>query len=325
MLALGRILRPVDALEQQLEEPFLRQRRQQHRALAEIAAHGHECLQVHLALDALCNGRAAEPMGEVDDGLADRRIGRIERAVVDEGGTDLELSKGHCAQAREGGIAAAEIIDADLHPTNLQVAREHLSERGVTHDLVIGHLENDARPAIGAGPILANQSSDRQRSEHARRNVDGERKIEADLLEHRPALQRSNKRIFSQPLEAAGAKPRLEASGQHHAKCRMPQARNRLGSRQVFTREIDLWLIPELEPALAQGVIDLDHRALRRRVYLPRAMIALLGRLRAEGRLDRYHGTLAHVTQQSLYRPTPLIIGSDWEQFGCTYLPWKRA
>src|SRR5262245_18069016 len=154
-------------------------------------------------------------MGEIDDGLADRRIGGIERAVADKSGTDLELGKRQRAQARERGVATSEIIDGDLHPTNLQVAREQLSERGVAHDLVVGHLQNNAWPAIGAGTMPANQISDRQRPKLARRDLDGKRKVVPDLLEYRPALQRCDQRIFSQALETPGAKSWLEAPGQY--------------------------------------------------------------------------------------------------------------
>jgi hypothetical protein len=54
----------------------------------------------------------------------------------------------------------------------------------------------------------------------------------------------------------------------------MAQARDRLGTRQVFALEIDLGLVPELEPAFTQRLIDLDRWA-----YLI-------------GRLDRGHKAL---------------------------------
>src|SRR5262249_16450369 len=115
MVALGSIPRPGDALEQQLEESFLRQPRQQNRALAEIAADRHERLQVYLALDPLSDRCAAEPMRKIDHGLADRRIGGVERTIAREVRADLELGEGQRAQARKGGIATPEIIDGDLH------------------------------------------------------------------------------------------------------------------------------------------------------------------------------------------------------------------
>src|SRR5262249_23477683 len=201
---------------------------------------------------------------------------------------DLELGKGQRAQARKGGIAAPEIIDGDLHAADLQMARDHLAEGRVTHDLVLGQFENDPRPAIGAGAMSADQTANRQGRKHARRNIDGERKIEPNLLEYRPALQRGDKRILGQPLEAPGAQPRLESSRQHHTKYRMAQARNHLGSRQIFAFEVDLRLVPEFEPAFAQRLLDLDRRPSRS--PLPRLIAPSFSGLRAIGRLDRYHG-----------------------------------
>src|SRR5437588_3621476 len=64
--------RPLEAAEQELEELLLRHRGCDQRALAEVAAHGHQRLQLHLALDPLGDRRAAEPMRKIDDGLTDR-------------------------------------------------------------------------------------------------------------------------------------------------------------------------------------------------------------------------------------------------------------
>src|SRR5882724_12378013 len=76
--------RPVEATEQELEELLLRHRGRDQRALAEVATHGHQRLQLHLALDAFGDRSTAEPMREIDDGLTDRSVGGFERTVADE-------------------------------------------------------------------------------------------------------------------------------------------------------------------------------------------------------------------------------------------------
>ncbi len=106
--------RIVQALAQQVEEPLLRHRRGDQGALAEIAAHDHERLQIGGGLDPLGDRRAAEAVREVDRGLADRGIGGVARAVLHEAAVELDLDKREIAQAGERGIAGAEIVDCDL-------------------------------------------------------------------------------------------------------------------------------------------------------------------------------------------------------------------
>ncbi len=138
------------AREQELEEALLRHRRRDQRALAEVAAHRHQRLQVGLALDALGDRRAAETMREIDAVWQIAALVGVGRAVVHEAVVELELGEGQLAQARERGIAGAEIIDRDL---DAAVAaswwRSRCARLEIAHDLVLGHLQDDAGPAIG--------------------------------------------------------------------------------------------------------------------------------------------------------------------------------
>ncbi len=117
------------ALAQQFEEPLFRHRRRDQDALAEIAAHHHQSLQVRDVLDAFGDGGAAETVREVDGGLADRRIGRVGGAALDERMIDLELGKRQIAQAGERRIAGAEIVDGDGDPAHPQLGGDLLGER----------------------------------------------------------------------------------------------------------------------------------------------------------------------------------------------------
>src|SRR5262245_59053069 len=74
----------VMATEQELEELLLRHRGRDQRALAEVATHRHQGLQLHLTLDPLGDRRAAKPMCEIDDGLTDGSIGGFKCTIADE-------------------------------------------------------------------------------------------------------------------------------------------------------------------------------------------------------------------------------------------------
>ena len=57
------------------------------------------------------------------------------------------------------------------------------------------------------------------------------------------------------------ATPGRKLPGQEHPEAGMPDARERLGAGKAFAPEIDLGLVPHLEPAIAQRFVDLDPRA----------------------------------------------------------------
>jgi hypothetical protein len=82
----GLRLRPscVHALAQQLEEALLRHRRLYQDALAEIAAHHHQGLQVGRRFDAFRDRCAAEAVSEIDCGLANRCICGVGRTILHE-------------------------------------------------------------------------------------------------------------------------------------------------------------------------------------------------------------------------------------------------
>ena len=55
-----------------------------------------------------------------------------------------------------------------------------------------------------------------------------------------------------------------EAAGQENAKLRVADARQRLGAGEAFALEVDLGLVPDLEPMIAQRLGDRDPRRRRR-------------------------------------------------------------
>ena len=52
-----------------------------------------------------------------------------------------------------------------------------------------------------------------------------------------------------------------ELAGEQHAEIGMMNARERFGAGEAFALEIDLRLIPDFQPMLAQRLLDIDLRA----------------------------------------------------------------
>ena len=69
--------------------------------------------------------------------------------------SSLSSTNGSSRRLDSEEIARAEIVDRDLDPAHPQPARDLLREPEVAHDLVLGDLDDDARPAVGLRPVLA--------------------------------------------------------------------------------------------------------------------------------------------------------------------------
>src|SRR5207237_8748195 len=77
-------------------------------------------------LDAFGDGAEPECVGEVDDELAERRLGRTRGETVDEALVDLQHANGEMAEVVERGVAGAEVVDRELDtqvPELLEAAR----------------------------------------------------------------------------------------------------------------------------------------------------------------------------------------------------------
>ena len=126
-------------------------------------------------------------------------------------------------------------------------------------------------------PVLVHQRGDRQPQHDADRDVDREMKIEASLVEHGPAAERGNERVLGEARDAALVDAGKKAAGKEDSEAGMPDARERLRAGKAFAFEVDLGLVPHLEPAVAQCFVDLDPRPRARAHALQkRAPLALI-------------------------------------------------
>jgi hypothetical protein len=95
MLGRGRQLTPLcgGALAQERYESLLGHRLAEQETLAEIAAQADERDRVGGLFDAHGDCLAPETMGEIDHGLAERRVGLVDAAIDDEGASELQFGE----------------------------------------------------------------------------------------------------------------------------------------------------------------------------------------------------------------------------------------
>src|SRR5881628_1374241 len=97
----SRCLSRRNAVAKHRHEIGLRHRARDEEALAHVASHAVNGLQVGRVLQAFCDRKGSKVVSKVDDCLTDAGILRIARAVLDEATVELQLREGQLAQARE--------------------------------------------------------------------------------------------------------------------------------------------------------------------------------------------------------------------------------
>ena len=86
------------------------------------------------------------------------------------------------------------------------------------------------------------------------RHVDRQVEVEARLLEDRPVLQGRDQGTLGQARNAVRVDIRQEALRPHQSVLGMVDARQRLGSRQALSLQVDLGLIPDSRASSARGL-----------------------------------------------------------------------
>ena len=99
------------ALAQQRDESLLGHRLAEQESLVVVAAHADQGERVRCFLDPDRHGHAAEIVGKVDHGLAQRRVDLVGAAIGDERPVELEFGKRQFLEADQRGIATAEVVD----------------------------------------------------------------------------------------------------------------------------------------------------------------------------------------------------------------------
>ena len=82
--------------------------------------------------------------------------------------------------------------------------------------------------------MLVHQRGDRQPQQYAYRNVNGQMKIEARLVEHGPVVECNNQRVLGKPRDAVVGPSGDETAGEQNAEPGMADARQRLGASEAF-------------------------------------------------------------------------------------------
>ena len=105
---------------------------------------------------------------------------------------------------------------------------------------------------------------DRQLDQCRGRNIDRERYIDAELGKNDAGLERAGQGQFRQSDDARFARARHERRGQQDAVLRMARAGIGFRAGELFFAQIDLRLIPELDPFVVERLLEFDAGGGRR-------------------------------------------------------------
>ena len=95
-------------------------------------------------------------MSKVDDSLAEAVLDLARCAPRNETAIDLDLDKRKVVEARQRGVARAEIVDRKINIIELQLVGDFARPRAVVDELVLGDFDCQSgktsdRPAAASG------------------------------------------------------------------------------------------------------------------------------------------------------------------------------
>ena len=129
-------------------------------------------------------------------------------------------------------------------------------------DLLFGDVDDQARPFFEFAAVAFHDVGHRDLDQRVDRDVDREPQIDAELGEIEARIERLIQRLFGQRDQVALAGAGHECAGHQHAVARVARAGKGFGADELFFAQVDLRLIPELDPAVAQCVVR-DRRGRR--------------------------------------------------------------
>ena len=147
-----------------------------------------------------------------------------------------------------------------------QVAGDLGGQRQVGDDLLFGHVDDQARPFLELRAIGLHDIGDRDLDQRVDRDVDGGPQIDAELGEVEGSLERLCQRLLGQGDDVRFRCARQECAGHEHAAVRVAGTGERFDADELLLAQINLRLIPELDPAVAQRLIESDAASSRRRM-----------------------------------------------------------
>ena len=210
----------------------------------------------------IATASAAEIVREVDDRLAERRVHLVGAAVGDEGAVELELGERQLLEPGERRIAAAEIVDRELDVELRELLGHLVGQRKVGDDLLFGDVDDQPGPLLDLLAMRPHEVGDRQLHQRADRDVDGEAQIDPELARTRsPALSALAIASSDSFSSSASVAPGMNAPGSRMPLLRMAAARERLDAGELLLAQVDLRLIPELDPAVLERLARGSTRA----------------------------------------------------------------
>ena len=173
--------------------------------------------------------------------------------------------------ARQRGITAAEIVDGEIDVEGPQFVCDLVGQRELRDDLLFRHVDDHARPLFEPRAKGLDDVGNGDLGQYFGGNVDGEPHVEAKLGKAEIGFKAPCQGLLGQRDQTCFRSAGHERARREHAELRMPRAREGLYADELFLAQIDLWLVPEFDPVVAQRLIKIDAPGLCR--WIARAAV----------------------------------------------------
>lgn len=185
-------------------------------------------------------------------------------AAQNEAAVDFDLDDRQVAQPGQRRVGRAEVIDRYPDIVELQLHSDLARPFGVADDLIFRDLDDEAGKARVRGQKRAHHRDELGLLDYGNRHVDGQPEPQSLLDETLPIRHGMADYKLGQRLKGRMAGRRQQVLGKNHAAGWMPGPHQCFGAAERQRLEIDLRLIPYLQPVVAQRVDKLNGGALWR-------------------------------------------------------------
>ena len=197
-----------------------------------------------LALFPLAVPALADGVGEVDHGLAERRIDFVCSAIRNKGTIQFELFEWQFIDFGKRRIGATEIVDRKPHIIRLQFLTQFTGEGEIADNLFLRNVDDQSRPFLIGWMMSLDDVHDGELHQCRHWNIHREAKIDPELGKVRAGLQREFAKLHSRRFGGVGG----ECPRENKAVLGMTHAGVSLRARQLLLAHRNFRLVPELDP-----------------------------------------------------------------------------
>ena len=193
-----------------------------------------------------------KPCARYDDGLTKWRIDLADGTIGDPDTVELDSAERRLLEFGQRSMVGATVVDRDTGAKLLELLGDLAHPRQIVDELIFRHIDDETGPFVELRTIGLYNLGKPHFAERARRYVDDQLQIDAELGENHSGLQRRYQGVLGQLDERRLRGARHERARQHDAVLRMARSGKEFDPTSCFLRRSIIgWHENSIQPLLS--------------------------------------------------------------------------